>query len=103
VLKLDHAAQQQTQLDYIHEVEHRGERILRLDKAIDEALERAPASMSAVIAALQALRGVAKITAVIPPLTGTGRLAIPRAPSPVGHAGSAAQRAHCAGAYTPSA
>jgi transposase len=64
VLELDHAAQRQTLLDYIHEVEHQGERIARLDKAIDDALESAPASMSAVIEALQALRGVAKITAV---------------------------------------
>jgi transposase len=61
VLKLDHAAQEQTLLDYIHEVEHQGERIPRVDKAIDEALETAPTAMSAVI---EALRGVAKITAV---------------------------------------
>jgi hypothetical protein len=57
VLKLDHAALEQPLLDYVHEEEHRGKRIARLDKAIDEALERAPPSMSAAIEALQALRG----------------------------------------------
>jgi transposase len=41
-----------------------GERLARLDKAIDRLVESAPAHMRAVIEALQALRGVAKLTAV---------------------------------------
>jgi transposase len=53
-----------TLLDYVHEVEHMVERIDGLEKAIDIAIEKAPAEMRAVIEALQALRGVAKITAV---------------------------------------
>ena len=41
-----------------------GERLARLDKAIDRLVVSAPAHMQAVIEALQALRGVAKLTAV---------------------------------------
>lgn len=51
-------------LDYRTEVDHQAERITRLARAIDEAAAQAPAEMQAVIAALQALRGVAKVTAV---------------------------------------
>ena len=57
-------AAEATLLDYVHEVEHAAERIERLDKAIDEAIEKAPEEMRAVVAELQALRGVAKTTAV---------------------------------------
>jgi transposase len=53
-----------TLLDYVHEVDHMAERTQRLEKSIDEAIEKAPPEMRAVIEALQALRGVAKITAV---------------------------------------
>jgi len=53
-----------TLLDYVHEVEHMAERIQLLDKAIDEAIQKAPPVMRAVVEALQALRGVARITAV---------------------------------------
>ena len=60
----DQPALEATLLDYIHEVEHVAERIVKLEKAIDEAVEQAPPEMRAVIEALQALRGVAKITAV---------------------------------------
>jgi len=60
----DQPALEATLLDYVHEVDHMGERIERLEKAIDVAIEKAPAEMRAVIEALQALRGVAKITAV---------------------------------------
>jgi hypothetical protein len=44
-----------TLLDYIHEVEHMAERILRLEKAIAEAIQTAPSEIRAVIEALQAL------------------------------------------------
>jgi transposase len=60
----DQPAQEATLLDYVHEVDHQAERIERLEKSIDVAIEKAPAEMRAVIQALQALRGVAKITAV---------------------------------------
>jgi transposase len=60
----DQPALEATLSDYVHEVDHMAERIERLEKAIDIAIEKAPAEMRAVIEALQALRGVAKITAV---------------------------------------
>ncbi len=53
-----------TLLDYVHEVDHMAERIRLLEKALTAAIEKAPPEMRAVIAALQALRGVAQITAV---------------------------------------
>lgn len=53
-----------TLLDYVHEVNHAAERIERLEKSIDVAIEKAPAQRRAVIESLQAPRGVAKITAV---------------------------------------
>jgi transposase len=62
--KFEIAAQQAAYLDYVTEVDHAQERIKRLDTALDEAIEAAPERMRAVIAALQALRGVAKVTAV---------------------------------------
>jgi len=60
----DQPALEATLLDYVHEVDHMAERIEILEKAIDQAIEKAPAEMRAVIEALQALRGVAKVTAV---------------------------------------
>jgi transposase len=60
----DQPALEATLLDYVHEVDHMAERIELLEKSIDVAIEKAPAEMRAVIEALQALRGVAKITAV---------------------------------------
>jgi transposase len=49
--------------DYFHEVEHAGARIERLEKSLDEAIGKAPQQIRAVIEALQALRGVAQLTA----------------------------------------
>jgi transposase len=57
-------AQEATLLDYVHEVEHVADRIERLERAIDEAIKTAPARMRAVIEALQALRGIAQVSAV---------------------------------------
>jgi transposase len=57
-------AQEVTLLDYLHEVQHAAARIERLDRAIDEAAQSVPPQMRAVIEALQALRGIAKISAV---------------------------------------
>jgi transposase len=62
-VRFEYAAQEATLLDYRTEVERAADRIERLEKAIDEAVQDAPAQMKAVIEALQALRGVAKITA----------------------------------------
>ena len=57
------AAQEATLLDYLHEVEHMADRLTRLEAALDEAVQATPAPMRAVIAALQALRGVAQVSA----------------------------------------
>lgn len=60
----DQRCQQVTLEDYLNEVDHAGARIVRLEKAIDEAVEQAPETMRELIHALQALRGVAKVGAV---------------------------------------
>jgi len=60
----EQAAQEATLLDYLHEVEHAGERIQRLEKSIDSAIETVPQKMRAVIQALQSLRGIAQVSAV---------------------------------------
>jgi transposase len=60
----DHAPQEATLLDYIHEVDHVAARIVRLECAIDAAVTTAPSRMRAVIEALQALRGIARVSAV---------------------------------------
>jgi len=60
----DHAAQEATLLDSLHEVDHVAGRIERLERAIDAAVQTAPARIRAVIEALQALRGIARVSAV---------------------------------------
>ncbi|MGH8133754.1 MAG: IS110 family transposase [Steroidobacteraceae bacterium] len=60
----EHAAQEVTLLDYLHEVEHAAERIVRLERGIDAAVERTPEALRAVIGGLQSLRGIAKVSAV---------------------------------------
>jgi transposase len=62
-LRFEHPSQEATFLDYQHEVEHQAERVKRLDQAIDQAIESAPSEMRALIAALQALRGIRKVSA----------------------------------------
>jgi len=62
-LRFEHAAQEATFLDYLHEVEHALERVARLERAIDQAIESAPAEMRALIAGLQALRGIKSVSA----------------------------------------
>lgn len=59
----DQLAQEVTLLDYLHEVEHAAERIAQLERAIDAAVQTAPGRQRAVIEALQALRGIALISA----------------------------------------
>jgi len=63
-VKFDERAQQWTLEDYVNEVEHCSLRIKRLEEQIDEAVKTAPAAMQDVIEALQALRGIAKVSAV---------------------------------------
>jgi transposase len=60
----EHETQQAVLIDYLHEVECAQERIERLERTIDEATVRGPEAMRAVIGALQALRGIAKVSAV---------------------------------------
>jgi transposase len=59
-----HPAQEAMLLDYVHEVDHVAARVARLEGAITEAVVLAPPAMRAVMAALQALRGVALVSAV---------------------------------------
>jgi transposase len=62
-LQFEHVAQQATLVDYLGEVDHLEQRILRLERSIDEAVQKAPDALKSVIEGLQALRGVAKLTA----------------------------------------
>lgn len=62
-VRFEQPAQEATLSDYLNEVERARERIERLEHAIDEAIVTMPARMRAVVDALQALRGVAKISA----------------------------------------
>jgi transposase len=62
-LHFQHPAQEAAFLDYLHEVEHAAERVVRLEHAINQAIEAAPVEMQAVIAGLQALRGIKKVSA----------------------------------------
>ena len=59
-----HPAQEATLLDCLHEVQHMAERVKRLEKSIVEVIQLAPASMQEVIRGLQALRGIAHLSAV---------------------------------------
>ena len=63
-LRFPQVAQESTRLDYLHEVEHMGERVVRLEKAIMEAVKLAAPAVQEVVKGLQALRGIAQISAV---------------------------------------
>jgi transposase len=60
-----------TLLDYLHEVDHMAARVTRLEQAIEKAAQLAPHQMREVIEALQALRGIAKVSAVTIVAAGT--------------------------------
>jgi len=62
-LHFEHQAQEVTFLDYLHEVEHAAERVSRLERAIDQAIAGAPAPIYALVAGLQALRGIKQVSA----------------------------------------
>ena len=57
-------ARESTLLDYLHEVEHLVERVKRLEQAITEAVKLAAPEVQEVVKGLQALRGIAQISAV---------------------------------------
>ena len=57
-------AQQATLLDYLHEVDHMAARVKRLEQAITEAVKLAAPEVQEVVKGLQALRGIAEISAV---------------------------------------
>jgi transposase len=57
-------AREATMLDYLHEVDHMGERVKRLEQAISEAVKLASPAIREVVKGLQALRGIAEISAV---------------------------------------
>jgi transposase len=63
-LRFAQPAQDAVRLDYLHEVEHMSERITRLEESIREAVQQAPPQLQAVVQGLQALRGIALISAV---------------------------------------
>jgi transposase len=96
-LRLEQPAQAATLLDYITEVEHAVQRIKRLECAIDQAVDAAPASIRAVIDGLQALRGVARISAATL-VAELGQLSrFPRPKQLMGYTG-AVPREHSSGA-----
>ena len=64
MLELTHQEQNTTLVELVLEVDHQAQRIERLDGAIDRAVNEAPEQLRALVDALQALRGVAKMTAV---------------------------------------
>src|SRR5712691_7007034 len=61
-VRFEPSALEATLAHYVQEVEHMAERILHLEKAIDQAVSEASPEIRAVIEALQALRGVAQMT-----------------------------------------
>lgn len=63
-VKFEQQADQVVLEEYLEEVHHQGSRVARLEKSIEETIERAPEEIQEVVAALQALKGVAKLTAV---------------------------------------
>jgi transposase len=63
-IRYSQMAQESTRLDYLHEVEHMGERVVRLEQTIVEAIKLASPQVQDVIKGLQALRGIAQISAV---------------------------------------
>lgn len=59
-----YAAQEAAFRDYLHEVDHVADRLGHLEHTITEAIATAEPTQQAVIAGLQALRGVSQLTAV---------------------------------------
>jgi transposase len=62
-LRFTQIAQESTRQDYLHEVEHMRGRVARLEETILEAVKLASPALQQVINDLQALRGIADISA----------------------------------------
>lgn len=56
-------AEEAVRLDYVSEVDHAAARVERLGRAIDEAVKTAPKAIQTVVQALQAFRGLARLSA----------------------------------------
>jgi transposase len=79
-VRFDQPALEATLADYLEEVDHVAARIVKLERAIDEAIQKAPVEIRAVAEALQALRGVALTTAatIVSELGSLSRFQSPR-------------------------
>ena len=62
-MRFEQPALEATLAHYLEEVDHAAEQIIKLEKAVDEAVAQAGPEIRSVIEALQALRGVAQMTA----------------------------------------
>ncbi len=63
-VKMPHVEQDVTLVELISEVDHQKHRLIRLEAAIDRAIAEAPERLQKIVEGLQALRGVAKLSAV---------------------------------------
>lgn len=63
-IRFEEPAREAAFLDYLSEVDHALERIKRLEAAIDQVVANSSARVSALVAALQTLRGIKQVTAV---------------------------------------
>ncbi len=63
-IQFERPPQQATLQDYLHEVDHMAARVKRLEQAITEAVKLASPQVQEVVKGLQALRGIAEISAV---------------------------------------
>jgi transposase len=63
-VRFERPAQQATLQDYLYEVDHMAARVKRLEQTITEVIELASPQVQEVIKGLQALRGIAEISAV---------------------------------------
>ena len=86
-VRFEEAALEATLADYVDEVDHVCGRIVKLEKAIDEAVRQAPVEIRAVIEALQALRGVAQTVAVSIVAEVGSLTRFPSAPDLMGYSG----------------
>jgi transposase len=86
-LELTYADQNATLLELILEVDHQSQRVERHDGAIDRAVAAAPEQLQAIVAALQALRGVAQETAVTVAVEFGSFVRFERAPQAMGYTG----------------
>lgn len=86
-VRFEEAALEATLADYVEEVDHVATRIVKLEKAIDDAIRQSPPEIRAVIEALQALRGVAQTTAasIVSEVGSLSRF--PSAPQLMGYSG----------------